>query len=114
MAPDRGPAEALLIGLAVGLVAAIGAWAAVAIGAAAAFEVGSGLGSPSENYRFIASSSRFAAEAIGLLTGWLAYREARGMAGWPGRITVLGLMAVTAAIGLASARFVALFGAWLG
>ncbi|QDV37814.1 hypothetical protein ElP_57610 [Tautonia plasticadhaerens] len=113
MGPDRGPSRALLIGGAMGLVAAIGAWAAVAIGTATVFEVGPNLGSPFENYRFIASSSRFSAEVVGVLTIWLTYRDARGMALRPTRLSVRGLMGITGAIGLASARFSALFGAWL-
>jgi hypothetical protein len=113
VAPDQGLGQALAIAVGVAAVSAIGAWALAAIGAAAASEIQPILASQADRFAFIGASARFSAEVLAGLSGWLSYRMARGLSCMPRKLSVLGLMGLTGALGLVAARFVALFSPWI-
>jgi hypothetical protein len=112
VAPDQGPWRSLAIAAGVTAVSAIGAWALAAIGSAAAFEIRPVLASQAERFAFIDAAARFSAEVVAGLSGWLSYRMARGRPCRPRRLSLRGLMGLTAASGLVVSRFAVLFGPW--
>ncbi|WP_169974439.1 hypothetical protein [Tautonia rosea] len=111
--PDCGPVTSA--GLAVGLagLTAIAAASMTAIALSAAFELASILPRSFEQYRLIDAGSRFAAEASALIVLILTYRSGRGRSLWPRRRSILGMMKVTAFLGVIASRFLYYFSPWI-